>query len=136
MEVPNFRIGTGEYEKIEKILSRLYERLRAQSVCLINRNGQDIAHTGGFDGLDIQSLASLAASNLAATFGLAALIGESEFQRIYHRGRQRSIVITPVANLALILVVLPVDREDSRDYRSLGQAALILQDVLRRCAKE
>ena len=136
MEVPNFRIDAEEYEKIVVILNRVLDRARAESVCLINRNGQDIAHTGNVDGLDIQAVSSLAASNLAATFGLASLIGEAEFQRLYHRGRQNSIIITPVSNLALILIILSADQDETRDFRSLGQASLILEDILRKCGNE
>ncbi|HSR69687.1 MAG TPA: roadblock/LC7 domain-containing protein [Acidobacteriota bacterium] len=136
MEVPNFKIEANEYQKIVLILSNVLNRTRARSVCLINRNGQDVAHTGQLDGLDIQALASLAASNLAATFGLATLIGENEFHRIYHRGRDHSIVITPVSNLALILVIVPADVKEERDWRSLGQASLILEDILRKCGNQ
>lgn len=136
MEVPNFKIAREEYDKIVVILSHIQKRAKASSVCLINRNGQDIAHEGEFDGVDIQALASLAASTLAATFGLAALIDEDEFQRIYHRGHRNSLVIIPVADLALILIVLPTEMEDGRDLGSLGQAALILEDILRKCNSE
>ena len=136
MEVPNFKIAREEYDKIVLILSHLHKRARASSVCLINRNGQDIAHEGQFDGLDIQALSSLAASTLAATFGLASLIQEEEFQRIYHRGRKNSLIITPVAELALLLIVLPTGQEDGRDLASLGQAILILEDILRKCSSE
>ncbi|HSR54012.1 MAG TPA: roadblock/LC7 domain-containing protein [Acidobacteriota bacterium] len=136
MEVPNFKIESQEYQKIVLILSNVLNRTGAKSVCLINRNGQDVAHRGSLEGLDIQALASLAASNLAATFGLATLIGEDEFHRIYHRGRNHSIVITPVSNLALILVIVPAQSEQERDWRSLGQASLILEDILRKCGNE
>ncbi len=136
MEIPNFRLDEQEYEKITVILARLTSRSDARSICLINRNGQAIAQHGQVDGLDLQALASLAASNLAATFGLASLIGENEFKRIYHRGQNQSIMIIPVGDFALILVVLPVDRGDRLDLRSLAQGALILEDILGKCQRE
>lgn len=134
MEVPNFKLDSEEYDKITTILGHLIARTTAESVCLINRNGQDIAHRGGVDGIDIHALSSLAASNLAATFGLANLIGEGEFKRIYHRGQRFSIIINPVGELALILLILPANLSDRIDLRSVGQAALILEDILRKCA--
>ncbi|RPJ85647.1 MAG: roadblock/LC7 domain-containing protein, partial [Acidobacteria bacterium] len=84
MEIPNFKLEAEEYEKILLVLASLHQKLKADSVFLINRTGQEIAHEGSSNRFDVQALSSLAASNLAATFGLASVIGEREFERIYH----------------------------------------------------
>ncbi|MBI4445366.1 MAG: roadblock/LC7 domain-containing protein [Acidobacteria bacterium] len=134
MEISNFRLRSEEYEKIRLVLGAVQQRIGANWVFLINRNGQEIAHLGNPD-VDIQALSSLAASNLAATFGLAAIFGENEFQRIYHRGRKHSILINPVGNTALLLMVFPSRNQSSVDLTSLQQAALILNDILSKSAK-
>ena len=136
MDVPNFKLNEDEYGKIVVILSRLMAKMDAMSVCLINQNGQDIAHQGTLDGTDIQALSSLAASNMAATYGMASLIGEQAFRRIYHRGESSSIIINPVGDLALILAIVPTEKGRTLNLKSLNQAALILNDILQRCSKE
>lgn len=135
MEISNFKLESAEYEKILFIISSLQDRLKAETVFLINRNGQEIAGQGEHNSLDIQALSSLAASNLAATFGLATLIGEGEFERIYHKGEKNSILINPVGEYALLLLVIQVKNEKHIDLKSLKQAALILEDILKKCTK-
>lgn len=135
MEISNFKLEAQEYEKIVFILSSLHEKLKADAVFLINRNGQEIARHGKKDSIDVQALGSLAASNLAATFGLASLIGEKEFERIYHKGEKISILINPVGEYALLLLMVPVKNEKDVDLKRLRQAVMILADILRKCTR-
>ena len=51
------------------------------------------------------SLASLAAGNIAATGGLASLIGEKEFSILFHEGERDNMHISVIDN-RLILVVI------------------------------
>lgn len=135
MQIWNFKLDRGEFSKIQQILSSLAEKTQVDSVFLINRNGQEIAHQGDADAIDALALASLAASNLAATFGLATLVGEDEFDRIYLRGRRLSILVCPAGRHALLLFVIQARNEHKLDVRNLKQAALVLEDVLKKCTK-
>ena len=54
--------------------------------------------------LDTTSLASLAAGNVAATGGMAQLIGEKEFPTLSHEGERESIHISVIGRLLLIVV--------------------------------
>jgi predicted regulator of Ras-like GTPase activity (Roadblock/LC7/MglB family) len=135
MEIPNFKLEVEEYEKILFILSSIHQKLAAEAVYLINRNGQEIARQGGSSQLDIQAVCSLAASNLAATFGMASLIGEREFERIYHMGEKTSILMTPIGEHAFLLFFLDANKEADYDFRSLKQAGLILDDILAKCKR-
>jgi predicted regulator of Ras-like GTPase activity (Roadblock/LC7/MglB family) len=54
--------------------------------------------------LDTTSLASLAAGNVAATGGMAELIGEKEFPTLSHEGEKESIHISVVGRLLLVVV--------------------------------
>jgi predicted regulator of Ras-like GTPase activity (Roadblock/LC7/MglB family) len=119
MEVPNFKLEAGEYEKIQLVLASLNQKLRADSVFLINRTGQEIAHEGNSDDIDVQALSSLAASNLAATFGLASLLGEREFKRIYHKGDRTNILMSPVGEFAFLLFLIRGMDEQELDLRKL-----------------
>ncbi len=135
MEISNFRLEAGEFRKIQQILASLAEKTHVDAVFLINRNGQEITHHGDSDSIDVLALSSLAASNLAATFGLASVIGESEFERIYLRGRRLSVLVCPAGEYALLLFILKVENEKALNIRNLRQAALVLQDVLKKCTK-
>jgi predicted regulator of Ras-like GTPase activity (Roadblock/LC7/MglB family) len=86
-------------------------------VFLIDKNGQQIAAAGEIDQFDTTSLASLTAGNVAATDGLAKLIGEREFSVLFHEGQQDHIHISIVANRAILVVIFD-------DRSSLGLVRL------------
>jgi predicted regulator of Ras-like GTPase activity (Roadblock/LC7/MglB family) len=136
MEISNFRLESDEYNKIVRILSSLAEKGGFTSVFLINRNGHKIAHHGESETVDEQALSSLAASNLASTYGLAQLLGEGEFERIYHRGREKCILICPAGEFALLLFVIPVDNDRPMMIGNLKPAVLVLEDVLKKTSRE
>ncbi|MGI8782271.1 MAG: roadblock/LC7 domain-containing protein [Acidobacteriota bacterium] len=131
-QLPNFVLREDENEKILFVLSSIQSKCKAETVALINRNGQEIATHGQVEGLDVQSLASLAAGTVAATHGLARTIGEKEFQIIFHEGEARSIHITAVGSEAIL--VLLIAKKDNRaiDPTSLKRASMILQDILKK----
>ena len=54
--------------------------------------------------LDTTSLASLAAGNVAATGGMANLIGEKEFPTLSHEGERESIHICIIGRALLVVV--------------------------------
>jgi len=87
------------------VLDGLRQESNSKYVFLIDKSGQQIASAGAFDGLDPTSLASLAAGNVAATEGLAQLIGESEFSTLFHEGETDSIHISLVADRLVLLVI-------------------------------
>ncbi|HKF42157.1 MAG TPA: roadblock/LC7 domain-containing protein, partial [Thermoanaerobaculia bacterium] len=83
-----------EFEKIRQALQRLLEDASAKLVFLVDKNGQQIAAVGDLSSLDTTSLASLTAGNVAATDGLARLIGEKEFTILFHEGEKDNIHIS------------------------------------------
>ncbi|RPJ54523.1 MAG: hypothetical protein EHM23_28825 [Acidobacteria bacterium] len=135
MEIPNFKLEAEEYEKILLVLASLHQKLKADSVFLINRTGQEIAHEGSSNRFDVQALSSLAASNLAATFGLASVIGEREFERIYHKGEKTNILMSPIGEFAFLLFLLRDREEHDLDLKAIRHASLILEDVLKKCSR-
>jgi predicted regulator of Ras-like GTPase activity (Roadblock/LC7/MglB family) len=94
-----------EFERITALLNRLRVDASAKIVFLVDKNGQQIAGAGEIDQVDTTSLASLTAGNVAATDGLARLIGEKEFSILFHEGRKDNIHISIVGQ-RLILVVI------------------------------
>ena len=55
--------------------------------------------------IDSTSLASLTAGNIAATGGLAKIIGEEEFPIQFHEGQRDNLHITLVAGRIILVVV-------------------------------
>ncbi|HLN98863.1 MAG TPA: roadblock/LC7 domain-containing protein [Pyrinomonadaceae bacterium] len=93
-----------QYHQIKAILARLRMDSAAKVVFLIDKDGQEIASQGEIGNLDTTSLASLAAGNVAATGGMAQLIGEKEFPTLSHEGERESIHISVIGRLLLIVV--------------------------------
>lgn len=93
-----------QYHQIKAVLARLRMDSAAQVVFLIDKDGQEIAAQGEIGNLDTTSLASLAAGNVAATSGMAQLIGEREFPTLSHEGERESIHISVIGRLLLIVV--------------------------------
>ncbi|MEO8432029.1 MAG: roadblock/LC7 domain-containing protein [Acidobacteriota bacterium] len=105
MSTPDLVLYDEEFQKIKEALSRLRQDANANVVFLVDKNGQQIAAVGDVASLDTTSLASLTAGNVAATDGLARLIGEKEFSILFHEGEKDNIHISIVA-LRVILVVI------------------------------
>ena len=99
-----------EYQQIKTILGRLNQEANARVVFLVDKNGQQIAACGEIENLDTTSLASLTAGNVAATDGLAKLIGEKEFSILFHEGERDNIHIIFDDRSSLGLVRLRVKR--------------------------
>ena len=94
-----------EFQRLEDALKRLRQDANARAVFLIDKNGQQIAAAGEVGQFDVTSLASLTAGNVAATDGLAKLIGEREFSVLFHEGQRDHIHISIVAKRAILLVI-------------------------------
>jgi predicted regulator of Ras-like GTPase activity (Roadblock/LC7/MglB family) len=91
-------------QRLAAMLSRLCVDAKARAAFLIDQNGRLIASSGDSGGLDTTALASLVAGSIAATGGLARLIGERAFSGLFHEGERSHLYITIVTE-GLILVV-------------------------------
>ncbi len=102
-----------EAQKISFLLDKLVKESNAKAVFLVDKDGQLISQAGETENFDSTSLASLTAGNIAATGGLAKLIGEKEFSIIFHEGEKDNIHISIVGQRVILVVIF-----DSRS--SLG----------------
>ncbi|MGB8509625.1 MAG: roadblock/LC7 domain-containing protein [Pyrinomonadaceae bacterium] len=93
-----------QYQKLAHTLSKLRNDSFSRVVFLVDKNGQQIAAQGEIGDLDTTSLASLAAGNVAATGGMARLIGEKEFPTLSHEGERESIHICIIGRVLLVVV--------------------------------
>jgi predicted regulator of Ras-like GTPase activity (Roadblock/LC7/MglB family) len=93
-----------QYHQIKAVLAKLRLDSMSRVAFLVGKDGQEIAVHGDVGSLDTTSLASLAAGNVAATGGMAQLIGESEFPTLSHEGERESIHICVIGRVLLIVV--------------------------------
>jgi len=113
----NLVLHEEDFHQLSESLRRLRMDANAKAVFLIDKNGQSIATAGDVDQFDTLSLASLAAGNVAATDGLAKLVGEREFSVLFHEGEQDHIHLSIVAQRGILVVIFD-------DRSSLGLVRL------------
>jgi predicted regulator of Ras-like GTPase activity (Roadblock/LC7/MglB family) len=94
-----------EFKRISSVIEKLLRESNAKVIFLVDKNGQLIASTGATEHLDTTSLASLTAGNIAATGGLAKLIGEKEFSILFHEGEKDNLHISIVAGRVILVVI-------------------------------
>jgi predicted regulator of Ras-like GTPase activity (Roadblock/LC7/MglB family) len=94
-----------EYKAIQDIIGRLSRDAQSKIVFLVDKNGQQIAAAGDVRSIDATSLASLTAGNVAATDGLAKLIGEKEFSLLFHEGEKDNLHISIVGKRGILVVI-------------------------------
>lgn len=94
-----------EFQKLDEELQKLHQQANANVVFLVDKNGQLIASAGDTHNIDTTSLASLTAGNIAATGGIARLLGEKEFTILFHEGEKDNIHISLIGNRVILVVI-------------------------------
>ena len=94
-----------DFRKILAVTQRLVKDANAKGVFVVDRNGQLISEAGEMRGIDTTSLASLTAGCIAATGGLAKIVGEDEFPVHFHQGQRDNLHITLIAGRIILVVV-------------------------------
>lgn len=100
-----------DVEQLTALCAQLHRDSNSKTIVLIDKSGQYIASSGHVAELDLTSLASLTAGNMAATSGLAELIGEADFPNVFHEGQRESMHLSLVSDRAILVVVF--DRRTS-----------------------
>jgi len=119
----NTIITERDHSRFMSLLEGLDRDANARFVFLLDKSGQQIAAAGEMDQVDPTSLASLTAGNVAATEGVAKLVGENGFLTLFHEGKRDSLHISVVADRVILLVVF-----DERS--SLGLVRLRVEQYL------
>lgn len=94
-----------ELAQIGDICDVLQRDSNAKAVLVIDKNGQAIAQSGEVEQLDVTSLSSLTAGNVAATGGIAQLLAEKEFAGQFHEGEKTNVHISIVGARVILLVL-------------------------------
>jgi predicted regulator of Ras-like GTPase activity (Roadblock/LC7/MglB family) len=94
-----------EAKQVSEVIDQLVKEANAKVVFVVDKNGQLISSSGETEGLDTTSLASLTAGNIAATGGLAKLLGEKEFSILFHEGEKDNLHISLIAQRVILVVI-------------------------------
>ena len=94
-----------DHRRILAVIGRLVREANAKGIFVVDKNGQLIAEAGEVRGTDSTSLASLTAGSIAATGGLAKIIGEEDFPIHFHQGLRDNLHITTVARRMILVVI-------------------------------
>ena len=137
---PQLVLFEEDQKQILEVTERLVGDANAKAVFLVDKNGQLVGEAGELDGVDTTSLASLVAGNIAASGGLAKLIGEDEFPTHFHQGERDNMHITLVAK-RIILVVIFDDRSSLglvrlRVKKSTVNLAELFEKIYKRADEE
>jgi predicted regulator of Ras-like GTPase activity (Roadblock/LC7/MglB family) len=129
-----------EFRKIDEELQTLRKQANARVVFLEDKNGQLIASAGDTQDVDTTSLASLTAGNIAATGGIAKVLGEKEFTILFHEGEKDNINISLVGDRVILAVIF--DSSSSlglvrlRVRKSTETLAVIFQEIVEKSERE
>jgi predicted regulator of Ras-like GTPase activity (Roadblock/LC7/MglB family) len=94
-----------DFRRILAVVERLVRDANAKGIFVVDKAGQLIAEAGEMRGIDSTSLASLTAGCIAATGGLAKIVGEEEFPIHFHQGQRDNLHITLVGARMILVVV-------------------------------
>ena len=125
-----------DYRKILAVIQRLVRDANAKGIFVVDQNGQLIGEAGEMRGIDTTSLSSLTAGCIAATGGLAKLVGEENFPVHFHQGQRDNLHITLVSN-HIILVVIFDDRSSLglvrlRVKKASAELAKIFEEIMKK----
>ena len=129
-----------DYRRILQVIQRLVRDANAKGVFVVDRNGQLIGEAGELRGIDTTSLASLTAGCIAATGGLAKLVGEEDFPVHFHQGQRDNLHITLVSSRTILVVVFD-DRSSLglvrlRVKKAGSELAKIFEDVQKKAEQD
>lgn len=129
-----------EFKRIDEELQNLKKQANARLVLIVDKNGQLIASAGETQDMDTTSLASLTAGNIAATGGIAKLLGEKEFTILFHEGEKDNINISLIGERIILCVIF--DSRSSiglvrlRVKKATDNLARIFDDIANKAEKE
>ena len=94
-----------DFGAITQLLQRFLFDSHARCALIVDRAGQLVTTVGDRPDFDPTAFATLTAADFSANAQLAKLIGETDFNTLFHQGEKESMLLADVAR-RVILVVL------------------------------
>jgi predicted regulator of Ras-like GTPase activity (Roadblock/LC7/MglB family) len=94
-----------DFGAITQSLQRFLHDSNARCALLVDRTGQLIATVGEQPTFDPTAFATLTAADFSANDQLAKLIGETDFNSLFHQGEKESMYLADVARRVILVVI-------------------------------
>lgn len=117
-----------DFGAITQSLQRFLNDSNARCALLVDRTGQLVATVGEKPKFDPTTFATLTAADFSANDQLAKLIGENDFNSLFHQGEKESMYLADVARRVILVVLF-----DNRT--TLGLVRLKMKEVVIELAK-
>lgn len=133
---PSLALYGDAFERVDRHLEELLAATGVRYCLLVDRKGFVLSHKEALwaprpPALD--SVATLVASNAAATAALANMLGERTFSEQIHQGEQGTLYVESVGDSALLTLIfdvsVPLGRVKVHTKKSIAQVALILEEL-------
>ena len=107
-----------DFAAITQSLQRFLGDSNARCALLVDRTGQLVATVGEQPKFDATTFATLTAADFSANDQLAKLIGENDFNSLFHQGEKESMYLADVARRVILVVLFDNrTRSDSCDSK-------------------
>jgi predicted regulator of Ras-like GTPase activity (Roadblock/LC7/MglB family) len=117
-----------DFGAITQSLQRFLYDSNARCALLVDRTGQLVATVGEQPTFDATAFATLTAADFSANDQLARLIGETDFNTLFHQGEKESMYLADVARRVILVVLF-----DNRT--TLGLVRLKMKQAVEDLAK-
>src|SRR4051812_2378981 len=117
-----------DFGAITQALQRFLSDSNARCALLVDRTGQLVATVGEQPKFDATTFATLTAADFSANDQLARLIGENDFNSLFHQGEKESMYLADIARRVILVVLF-----DNRT--TLGLVRLKMKEVVGELAK-
>jgi predicted regulator of Ras-like GTPase activity (Roadblock/LC7/MglB family) len=112
-----------DFGAITTTLEQFLTECNARCALLVDRTGQLVATVGERPNFDPTAFSTLAAADFSANDQLAKLIGENDFNSLFHQGEKESMYLADIARRVILVVLF-----DNRT--TLGLVRLKLRQVV------
>jgi len=117
-----------DFGAITRHLQAFLKESNARCALLVDRTGQLVATVGEQPKFDPTTFATLTAADFSANDQLAKLIGENDFNSLFHQGEKESMYLADIARKVILVVLF-----DNRT--TLGLVRLKMKEVVTELAK-
>ena len=117
-----------DFGAITALLQRFLYDSNARCALLVDRTGQLVATVGEQPTFDPTAFATLTAADFSANDQLARLIGENDFNSLFHQGEKESMYLADIARRVILVVLF-----DNRT--TLGLVRLKMKQTVDELAK-
>lgn len=94
-----------EIDKFNELLTDFLDSTQAKAALIVDVEGHLVTKMGYTKSFDTESLSALIAGSFASTKQVAKILGEEEFNEIYHQGKNDSIYIIVVRDRSMVVVI-------------------------------